>query len=249
MALNSATSGLTSGVTGVTGRPPKLVSDLKNTAQQTQRTTARAANQATGGVPRPVTDAVLPGQFPGDENNIKSTQREPGNTGPVLAPLRQWFSQALPRLMDRCESKLMWLLSWFLPAPGQARVYEEAARRPASTTFLLCQLICCGIPLLIFLAGVFVFAAVAILLWAVLSLLILGPVLLVASMLGVSMWGWGWLFYGLIKWIDQTYLGGLISRFWFSRASGNGPAGESTGAEGAGDADGDTDGDGGTKEE
>ncbi|PYH91686.1 hypothetical protein BO71DRAFT_401171 [Aspergillus ellipticus CBS 707.79] len=223
MALNQATAGL-SGVTGVASRPPKLGADLKSTTRQTSQ-----ATQGVAKAPAQVTESVLPGQFPGDENNIKQTQREEGNTGPVFAPLRQWFSQALPRLMDRCESRLMWLLSWFLPAPNQARLYEEAARRPASSTFILCQLICCGIPLLIFFAGVFIFAAVAILLWAVLSLLILGPVLLVASMMGVSLWGWGWLLYGLLKWIDQNYLGGLLSRFWFSRSAGNGQSGDNGG--------------------
>ncbi|RAK95314.1 seipin co-factor family protein [Aspergillus ibericus CBS 121593] len=207
MSLNSATAGLQ-------GRPPKLAGDLKSTVQQAPSTATQTAGQ--------VTDSVLPGEYPGDPNHIQDAQGDDTNNGPILAPLQQWFRQSLPRLLDRFESQLMWLLSWILPAPRQAQLYEEAAKRPASTTFLICQLICCGVPLLVFLAGVFVFAAVAIVLWAVLSLLILGPVLLVASMLGVSLWGWGWIFYGLIKWIDQKYLGGLISRFWLSRM----PAGE-----------------------
>ena len=204
MSLNSATAGLP-------GRPPKLAGDLKSTIHQAPST----ATQTTG----QVADTVLPGEYPGDENHVQAAQRDDTNNGPILAPLQQWFYQSLPRVLDRFESQLMWLLSWILPAPRQARLYEEAARRPASTTFLICQLLCCGVPLLVFLAGVFVFAAVAIVLWAVLSVLILGPVLLVASMMGVSLWGWGWLFYGLIKWIDQKYLGGLISRFWLSRMS------------------------------
>ncbi|PYI10927.1 hypothetical protein BO78DRAFT_293022, partial [Aspergillus sclerotiicarbonarius CBS 121057] len=202
MSLNSATAGLQA-------RPPKLAGDLKSTVQQAHGTTTKTVGQ--------VTDTVLPGEFPGDQNNIKAAQSDDTNNGPILAPLQQWFRQSVPRLLDRFESQLTWLLSWILPAPRQARLYEEAAKRPASTTFLICQLLCCGVPLLVFFAGVFVFAAVAIVLWAVLSLLVLGPVLLVASMMGVSLWGWGWLFYGLIKWIDQTYLGGLISRFWLSR--------------------------------
>jgi hypothetical protein len=33
-------------------------------------------------------------------------------------------------------------------------------------------------------------------------------------MMGVSLWGWGWVFYGLVKWVDQRFLGGMITRFW-----------------------------------
>ncbi|GLA67566.1 hypothetical protein AtubIFM56815_001554 [Aspergillus tubingensis] len=202
MSLSSATGNLA-------GRPPKLTNDLKSTVQQTQDTTTQTATH--------LSDSVLPGEFPGDSDHIHDAQRDDTNNGPVLAPLQQWCRQSLPRLLDRFEAHLAGLLSWILPAPRQAWLYDEAARRPASTTFLICQAICCGVPLLVFLAGVFVFAAVAILLWAILSVLILGPVLLVASMMGVSLWGWGWLLYGLVKWIDEKYLGGLISRFWLSR--------------------------------
>ena len=55
------------------------------------------------------------------------------------------------------------------------------------------------------------------LLWAVLSLLILGPVLLVASMMGVSLWGWGWILYGLVRWMDQRFFGGILTRFFLPR--------------------------------
>ncbi|KAF7585524.1 hypothetical protein BBP40_010734 [Aspergillus hancockii] len=205
MSLNTATSGLTS-------RPPKLSSapsNVKSTVQQGTNATTKTAST--------VTDDVLPGGFPGDENAATKTKEEKNNNGPILAPIQNWLRNWIPSMLNRFESTLMWLLSWILPEPRQAKLYEEAAKRPASTTFIICQLICCGVPLLVFLAGVFLFAAVAILLWCVLSLLILGPVLLVASLMGVSIWGWGWLFYGLIKWIDQTYLGGLITRFWFSK--------------------------------
>ncbi|PLB48518.1 hypothetical protein P170DRAFT_438104 [Aspergillus steynii IBT 23096] len=198
-------------------RPPKLASatgDVKNTVKQ--------GTDATTKTTQGVTDSVLPGGFPGDENDIQQAKTENKNNGPILGPIRQWINQSIPPMLDRMESTLTWLLSWILPAPRQAKLYEAAAERPASSTFIVCQLICCGVPLLIFFAGVFIFAAVAILLWAVLSLLILGPVLLVASFMGCSLWGWGWLFYGLIRWIDQTYLGGIISRFWLSKIQSEG---------------------------
>ncbi|KAB8075847.1 hypothetical protein BDV29DRAFT_171160 [Aspergillus leporis] len=202
MSLNTAS--------GLTSRPPKLATgNVKSTVQQGTNATTKTAQT--------VTDDVLPGGFPGDENAAKKTKEERNNNGPIFAPVQQWFRNWIPSMLNRFESTLTWLLSWILPEPRQARLYEEAAKRPASSTFIICQLICCGVPLLVFLAGVFLFAAVAVLLWCVLSLLILGPVLLVASFMGVSLWGWGWLFYGLIRWIDQTYLGGLISSFWFSK--------------------------------
>ncbi|KAF9884582.1 hypothetical protein FE257_001466 [Aspergillus nanangensis] len=203
MSLNTVTS-------GVAGRPPKL---RAGTLTSTVSGTADTATKQVQGV----SDSALPGVFPGDEDDISDAKRDKKNDGPILSPISQWFSEYIPSLLDKFESKLMWLLSWLLPAPRQAKLYEAAAARPASTTFILCQLICCGVPLLVFFAGVFLFAAVAILLWLVLSLLILGPVLLVASVMGVSLWGWGWLFYGLVQWVDQKYFGGRLSWFWFSR--------------------------------
>jgi hypothetical protein len=64
------------------------------------------------------------------------------------------------------------------------------------------------------------------LLWAVLSLLILGPVLLVTSMMGMCMWGWGWILYGLVKWVDQRFLGGVIARFWLPQTQSESTDGE-----------------------
>ena len=109
-------------------------------------------------------------------------------------------------------------------------MYEAILKRPIASSFIICQLVCCGVPLLVFLAGVFLFAAVAVLLWAVLSLLLAGPILLVASMMGVSLWGWGWVLYGLVKFIDQHFLGGTITRFWLANRQDegdeSGPEGE-----------------------
>ncbi|KAH8432477.1 seipin co-factor family protein [Aspergillus melleus] len=221
MSLNMATNQLPN-------RPPKLSSatgGVKNTVKEGTDTvgkTTQGVTDTAGKTTQGATDNVLPGGFPGDENDIKQAKKENPNNGPILGPIRQWISQSIPPMLDRMESWLTWLLSWVLPDARQAKLYEAAAERPASSTFIVCQLICCGVPLLIFFAGVFIFAAVAILLWAVLSLLILGPVLLVASFMGCSLWGWGWLFYGLIRWIDQHYLGGLISRFWFSKIQSEG---------------------------
>jgi hypothetical protein len=51
-------------------------------------------------------------------------------------------------------------------------------------------------------------------------LLILGPILLVASMMGISLWGWGWILFGLVKWVDQMFLDGMITRFWLGKGPG-----------------------------
>lgn len=107
-------------------------------------------------------------------------------------------------------------MTWLLPPPRQTAVYEATLSRPFAST-IICQLLCCGVPLLIFLAGLCVFAAVAIALWAVLSLVVLGPVLLVTSFMGVSLWGWGWVLYGLVRWVDGAVLGGVLGRFWLPR--------------------------------
>ncbi|KAJ6169009.1 hypothetical protein N7497_001852 [Penicillium chrysogenum] len=133
---------------------------------------------------------------------------------------------AIPRALDYFESCIQSLVASLLPPPRQAAIYEAALKRPAATSLIVCQMICCGVPILVFLAGVLVFAAVSILLWAVLSLLILGPVLLVTSMMGMCMWGWGWILYGLVKWVDQRFLGGVIARFWLPRMQSESTDGE-----------------------
>jgi hypothetical protein len=186
-------------------------------------------NQTT----KDLSDPVIPGQFPSDDappkgqgvdNNISFSS--------IWSNMKAWFATLFPQAFDYFESLVQKLVAWLLPPPRQAAMYEAALKRPAATTFLICQMICCGVPLLVFLAGVFVFAAVSILLWAILSLLILGPVLLVTSMMGVSLWGWGWVFYGLVKWVDQRFLGGIITRFWLSHTPVDTDDGESQSEEG-----------------
>ncbi len=93
-------------------------------------------------------------------------------------------------------------------------MYKAAMEHPIAATFVTCQLICVGIPLILFVAGTLLFAAVAILVWVVLSALILGPIVLVASLMGVSLWGWGWFLFGLVRWLDRLMLGGMMERLW-----------------------------------
>lgn len=212
MSLNTVTGGVgsqlplnqvdsaTKGVQNVTDKPLKQVQDT------------------TGAVTDTVTDNVMPGEFPSDDHPTKQHEQEGEiQVGAIWAAFSGWLFGLFPRAMDSFEWLVQWLVDRYLPPPKQAAIYEKALNRPIASTFLVCQMICCGVPLLVFLVGVFLFAAVALLLYVVLALLILGPILLVASMMGVSLWGWGWVLYGLVKWIDQKFLGGLLNRFWFSK--------------------------------
>ncbi|CAG7932550.1 unnamed protein product [Penicillium olsonii] len=201
-------------VTGLAGQLP--VNQVESTTRGvTKNVPTKQINKTT----KDLTDPVIPGEFPSDDAPQKGQGVDNNlSFSSIWTTITNWFSTLFPQAFDYFESLVQKLVAWLLPPPRQAAMYEAALKRPAATTFLICQAICCGVPLLVFLAGVFVFAAVSILLWAVLSLLILGPVLLVTSMMGVSLWGWGWVFYGLVKWVDQRFLGGLITRFWLAHS-------------------------------
>ncbi|CAG8322480.1 unnamed protein product [Penicillium nalgiovense] len=174
-----------------------------------------------------LTDPAIPGQFPSDDTPPKGEGVDSNlSFSSIWSTITAWLSTLFPQAIDYFESCIQGLVAWLLPPPRQAAIYEAALKRPAASTLIVCQMICCGVPLLVFLAGVFVFAAVSILLWAVLSLLILGPVLLVMSMMGMCLWGWGWIFYGLVKWVDQRFLGGMIARFWLPRTQSESTDGE-----------------------
>ncbi|KAJ5474355.1 hypothetical protein N7475_003921 [Penicillium sp. IBT 31633x] len=211
MPLDNVTS-------GVTGQAP-----VKKVESTTSGVVKKGAPKKLNRATKDLTNPDIPGQFPSDDAPPKGGNVDNNlSFSSIWATIKSWFSSLFPQAFDYFETCVQRFIAWLLPAPRQAAMYEAAMKRPAATTFIVCQLICCGVPLLVFLAGVFVFAAVSILLWAILSLLILGPVLLVTSMMGVSMWGWGWVFYGLIRWIDQRFLGGLISRYWLPRAQAEG---------------------------
>ncbi|KAI9931694.1 hypothetical protein ASPWEDRAFT_37446 [Aspergillus wentii DTO 134E9] len=185
--------------------------DINSAAeQQTEDVTAATAH---------LTHSVVPGEFPeGDKDS-------PDQDIPSFS-FTDWTKGLVVRCMDSFESGVAGLVGRILPPPRRVQVYEAAVSRPIATTFITCQLVCCGVPLLVFVAGALVFAAVAILLWALLSFLILGPILLVSSLMGISLWGWGWVLYGLVKWVDELFLGGLITRFWLSRVRAQGEEGE-----------------------
>lgn len=209
MSLDPVTSGLGKGlpVNQVGGQASENVKSLANKpVQQVTDTTDT------------VSDNIIPGEFPSDDAAEKRYEGEqPANISfnTLWSSFSTWVTDLIPQAFDGFEIFIRWLVQKYLPPPKQAEIYEAALKRPIASTFLVCQAICCGVPLLVFLVGVAVFAVVAVVLWALLALLILGPILLVASMMGVSLWGWGWVLYGLVKWVDQKFLGGMLARFWF----------------------------------
>jgi hypothetical protein len=215
MSLNTVSSGLNKGLP--TDTATKAASGTVNqTTQQLNNTTKK------------VTDETMPGEFPSDD--AKDDRPAPDiSFSAIWSSFKTWVFSFFPNLLDRFENWIKGLIAWILPPPRQAKMYEAILKRPIASSFIICQLVCCGVPLLVFLAGVFLFAAVAVLLWLVLSLLLAGPILLVASMMGVSLWGWGWVLYGMVKFIDQHFLGGTITRFWLahSQDQGDEPEGES----------------------
>lgn len=224
MSLDSVTSGLGKGLPAnqvtnkATGSAKKLAKDPVKGVSDTTKT---------------VTDPIVPGEFPADdaaEKKYAGAQQPEVSFTALWASFSQWCAGLFPQAVDMFEYFVQWVVNRYFPPPKQAAMYEAMLSRPIASTFLVCQAICCGVPLLVFLVGVFVFAIVSVILWALLSLLILGPILLVASMMGISLWGWGWILYGLIKWVDQMFLGGMITRFWL-------PQGQKEQGEGQGEDD------------
>lgn len=205
LPVNQVTDKATGGVKTLASDPVKGVSDTTKTVGDTTKT---------------VTEPILPGEFPADDAAEKKYQGEQPevNFTALWASFSQWATGLFPQAVDLFEYFVQWVVNRYFPPPKQAAMYEAMLKRPIASTFLVCQAICCGVPLLVFFVGVILFAIVSVILWAVLSLLILGPVLLVASMMGISLWGWGWILYGLIKWVDQMFLGGMITRFWLGKS-------------------------------
>ncbi|RLL96290.1 hypothetical protein CFD26_100036, partial [Aspergillus turcosus] len=167
MSLNTVTSGLnkslpTDTVTNATsGTVNQTTKQLNTTAQN-------------------VTDTAMPGEYPSDAKKYDKPAPDISFSA-LWSSFKNWLFSFFPSLLDRFENWIKGLIAWILPPPRQAKIYEAILNRPIASSFIICQLVCCGVPLLVFLAGVFLFAAVAVLLWAVLSLILAGPILLVAS--------------------------------------------------------------------
>ncbi|KAJ0419334.1 hypothetical protein BJY00DRAFT_165979 [Aspergillus carlsbadensis] len=209
MSLNTVTSGL---------------GQATNQATNTVSSTTKPATDTVQNTTKPVTDTVtsttnsaLPGAFPKDEppTNERNNVTIPSWSA-IWTNFITWLKGLIPRGIDIFEAAVRRFVTWLIPPERQAAMYRTAIEHPIAATFLAAQLLCVGIPLVLFIAGTLIFAAVAMIVWVVLSLLILGPIVLVASLLGVSLWGWGWFVFGLVRWIDRLFLGGVMERFWIA---------------------------------
>ncbi|KAJ5606524.1 hypothetical protein N7510_009305 [Penicillium lagena] len=208
MSLNTGTSGLT----GVANLLPRESTDTASV--DNIQSTVTGQTEPLFQTADKLSEPLMPGEFPSDESSQKESVNNEITYSTLLRLFTGWISGAFPRAVDWFEDTIRHFVHWFLPPPQQIEIYEAALKRPIASTFIVSQLICCGVPLLVLLAVVVPVAAVALLLWFILSLLIGGPILLIASMMGVSLWGWEWITYGFIKFIDQRYLGGMLARFW-----------------------------------
>lgn len=195
--------------------PSQLPSAAARVSQNTEIPPAINLEKSTQGL---ADTAHLPGEFPTDD---AGNEERPDVAIPPLSSvwssISKWFKHSIPSTADMFESGVKRIALKILPPPRQLALYEESMSHPIASTFVVCQLICCGVPLLLFVAGTAIFAAVALLVWAILSFLILGPMLLVASAMGLSLWGWGWIFYGLVKWTDKIFLNGMLLKLWHSQ--------------------------------
>ncbi|KAL2815608.1 hypothetical protein BDW59DRAFT_166755 [Aspergillus cavernicola] len=225
MSLNTAATGL-GGVKQTTDNAQNTVSKttkpVTKPVKQTTDTTQNTVNQTTKPVEKTISDtasnANIPGSFPAEE---PPTNQKNNVTVPPVSELwttfLAWLKGLIPRGVDIFEAAVRRFVNWLIPPERQAKMYKAAMEHPIAATFLAAQLICCGIPLVLFIAGTLLFAAVAAIVWVLLSILILGPIMLVASLMGVSLWGWGWFLFGLVRWIDRLLLGGIMERFWLAQ--------------------------------
>ncbi|KAJ5814623.1 hypothetical protein N7474_006400 [Penicillium riverlandense] len=208
MSLNAAQS-------GIKGVGSALPADSQNTPSVNNiQSTVAGQTEPLHQTADQLTEPVMPGEFPSEDSSRKEPTDNEITYSTLFYLFKGWITGSFPRAMDWFEDSVRKFVQWLLPPPQQIEIYEAALKRPIASTFIVSQLICCGVPLLVLMAVVFPVAAVALLLWFILSLLIGGPILLIASMMGVSLWGWEWITYGFIKFIDQRYMGGMLARFW-----------------------------------
>ncbi|PLB34087.1 seipin co-factor family protein [Aspergillus candidus] len=92
------------------------------------------------------------------------------------------------------------LTTHFLPPETQSTLLKTILTHPYWTTFLLAQFLCSVIPIALFLLGAVVAASVAVTAFTCLAGLVLIPVLIGTTVLGVGAWGCGWVVIMLGRW-------------------------------------------------
>ncbi|KAL2857196.1 hypothetical protein BJY01DRAFT_159620 [Aspergillus pseudoustus] len=204
---------VTSGVGQATGQATNTVQSTTKPATDTVQSTTKPVTDTV----QSTTSSAVPGAFPGEEppTNAKNNVTMP-SFSEIWTNFMAWLKGLIPRGIDIFEAAVRRFVTWLIPPERQAAMYRAAMEHPIASTFIAAQLLCVGVPLVLFIAGTLIFAAVAMIVWVVLSLLILGPIMLVASLMGVSLWGWGWFVFGLVRWLDRLFLGGMMERYWIA---------------------------------
>ncbi|KAB8236030.1 seipin co-factor family protein [Aspergillus alliaceus] len=89
-----------------------------------------------------------------------------------------------------------------------ADLLEFYHSHPILATFLLAQAVCSCVPIGLFVLGAVVSASVAVVVFSCVAGLVLVPVLVGTSFLGICLWGWGWVGFVIGRWV----LGGLLRK-------------------------------------
>ncbi|OJJ80238.1 seipin co-factor family protein [Aspergillus glaucus CBS 516.65] len=111
------------------------------------------------------------------------------------------------------------LITTYINPPATAALkslQKHFNAHPLLTTFLVAQFLTSILPILLFTTGVLTAGIVAAGLFALLGLLVLGPVLVITGILGVVAWGWGWGVVFVGRWV----WGGYVGRYGGSASSG-----------------------------
>ncbi|PKY06231.1 hypothetical protein P168DRAFT_302608 [Aspergillus campestris IBT 28561] len=95
------------------------------------------------------------------------------------------------------------LTTHFLPPQSQSTLLTTILAHPYWTTFLLAQFLCSAIPIALFLLGAVVAASVAVAAFTCLAGLVLIPVLVGTTVLGVGVWGSRWMSSVVLVWLRR----------------------------------------------
>lgn len=138
---------------------------------------------------------------PNDSNTASNTDLDTTNPPQTLLPIPIPPLSTLPTLLTNTTKAL-------LPSEQHRTVLKTTiTNHPYLTTLLLTQLIFTSIPITLFLAGIAVTASLAASVFACLALLVLGPVLIFASLLGLWAWGFGWVMWVVGGWVWRVLEG------------------------------------------
>lgn len=127
--------------------------------------------------------------------------------------LKQQQHQQQPKPTPKTETiRSLALLSlalfdtYILPPQSRTAILQTVVAHPFLSSFLLAQLLCSTIPLLLFAIGIMTAGIVAAAVFACLGLLVLVPVLLATGVLGGLAWGWGWFVFLVGRWAWGVYV-------------------------------------------